>query len=171
MDFSKCDRFFQFCALMVDQDNNVMLESLDDIFLVWDIHQGGLIYNYDLLEHVEWPNWSLSSSVNARYVGNQLNKVSQEIEDDIFKQEQIYLTQISRFDVENYAIVGSIFGEIYAFRFESLIVDRDFIKDFQYNRVYKRQMSICKQVDALTSTILALNIYNNKKVFATAKND
>ena len=32
-------------------------------------------------------------------------------------------------------------------------------------------MSICKQVDALTSTILALNIYNNKKVFATAKND
>jgi hypothetical protein len=47
IDFSKCDRYIQFCALMLDQDNNVMLESLDDIFLVWDIHKGGLTLQYD----------------------------------------------------------------------------------------------------------------------------
>ena len=81
------------------------------------------------------------------------------------------MTQIARFDILNYAIMGSIFGEIYTFRFEELEVDRDHLKDFHYNQVYKRQMSICKQVDALTSTILSLNIFQNKKVFATAKND
>ena len=47
MDFSLDDNFLQMCSQVIDNDNNVILESMEDIFVVWDINKGYLVSDYD----------------------------------------------------------------------------------------------------------------------------
>lgn len=81
------------------------------------------------------------------------------------------MTVVSRFQLLDNAVMGSIFGEIFAFRFPCMYIDKNKILEFQYERVAKRQMSISKAFDALTSSILSINIFEDKKVFVTGNSD
>jgi hypothetical protein len=53
----------------------------------------------------------------------------------------------------NNAVSGSLFGELFAFRFGSLNIDKTKLGDFHFSKVAKRGMAISKGFDALTSMI------------------
>ena len=67
--------------------------------------------------------------------------------------------------------MGTCFGEIFAFRFSSLTVDKNRVLEFKYDKCVKRDMSISKGFDCLTSMIQSLVIYDDKRVFVTGNND
>ena len=78
MDFSDCDKYIEMASQLIDRDNNIVYdqeaegisdkEAQDDIFVVWDITNSKIVTDYELFKNSSWPDWSLSSSVNARYV-------------------------------------------------------------------------------------------------------
>jgi hypothetical protein len=37
LDFSDDDRYIEICSQLIDKDNNITLDSQEDIFVVWDI--------------------------------------------------------------------------------------------------------------------------------------
>ena len=74
MDFSDDDKYLEMCSQMTDKDNNIQLDSNEDIFVVWDIAMKRLVSDYDKLRFTSWPDWSLSSSLNARYVNKGYNR-------------------------------------------------------------------------------------------------
>jgi hypothetical protein len=37
LDFSDDDRYIEMCSQLIDKDNNITLDSQEDIFVVWDI--------------------------------------------------------------------------------------------------------------------------------------
>ena len=71
----------------------------------------------------------------------------------------------------DFAVFGTNFGEIYAFRFESLIIDKNRLLEFKYDRASKSEMAISKGVDALTTCISSLDVYENKTIFVTGFSD
>ena len=81
------------------------------------------------------------------------------------------MTNVARFTALDNAVMGSLFGEIFAFRFPALFVDKNKVLEFKYDRVLKREMAICKGFDALTSMIQSINIFDDQKVFVTGNND
>ena len=56
------------CSQIIDKDNNAQMDSTEDIFIVWDIKEARILQDYDLLNKAIWPDWSLASSINARYI-------------------------------------------------------------------------------------------------------
>jgi len=113
----------------------------------------------------------LSSTINARYIDKSFNRLTDDEEKKKFMNETCQMTVVSRFQLLDNAVMGSIFGEIFAFRFPCMYVDKNKILEFQYERVAKRQMAISKAFDALTSSILSVNIFEDKKVFVTGNSD
>ena len=81
------------------------------------------------------------------------------------------MTNIARFNLLDNAVAGSMFGEIFAFRFGATHIDKNKVPDFKYDRVFKRDMAISKAFDALTSMIQSINIFEDKKVFVTGNDD
>lgn len=81
------------------------------------------------------------------------------------------MTNISRFTLIENAITGSIFGEIFAFRFPALFLDHQKAQVFRHETYNKRDMALSKGFDALTSMIQSINILEDKKVFVTGNND
>jgi len=67
--------------------------------------------------------------------------------------------------------MGSLFGELFAFRFPALFLDGSLVKEFSHDRVCKRNMAVSKGFDCLTSMISSINVFDNKKVFVTGNND
>jgi hypothetical protein len=63
------------------------------------------------------------------------------------------MTTIARFVHLDNAIMGSNFGEIFAFRFPAIFLDKNDIVEFRHDKVPKREMAITKAFDALTSMI------------------
>lgn len=116
---------------MIDKDNNIQLEyALEDIYVVWDISKGLLVNDYSSLSTTLWPDWSLSSSLNVRYVNQGFNKDTDDEEKRKFVLEQAQQTAVCRFNLLNNAVSGSLFGELFAFRFGSLNLDRNRLADF-----------------------------------------
>ena len=81
------------------------------------------------------------------------------------------MTSVSRFNLIDNAVMGSLFGEIFVFRFPAMLIDRNNVLEFMYDKVPKRTMSVSKGFDALTSMIASINIFEDKKVFVTGNND
>ena len=81
------------------------------------------------------------------------------------------MTSVCRFIALDNAVMGSLFGEIFAFRFPAMFIDRNHVQEFNYDRVSKRNMAVSKGFDALTSMIASINISEDKKVFVTGNND
>ena len=81
------------------------------------------------------------------------------------------MTSVCRLHSGDNAIMGSLFGEIFAFRFPAMFIDRNQVLEFNYDKVSKRQMAVSKGFDALTSMIASINIFDDKKVFVTGNND
>lgn len=171
LDFSECDRYIEMSSQLIDKDNNIALDANQDIFVIWDIQQGKLLNDFDSFRFVKWPDWSLSSAVNARYINKNFNRDTEDEEKKKFMLEQCYITNIGRFIKLDNAIIGTNFGEIFAFRFPALYIDKNKARDFQYDKVSKREMAISKGFDALTSMIQSLCIFEDKKVFVTGNND
>jgi WD40 repeat protein len=171
MDFSEDDRYLETCAQVVDQDNNIQLEAQEDIYIVWDISIGKFVQDLESLRYAEWPDWSLSSSLNARYVNKGFDKGTDEEEKRKFILEACAQTAVGRFTMSDNALCGSNFGELFAFRYSSLKIDKNQVMDFYYDRTHKRDMALCKGFDALTSMILSINVFEDKKVFVTGNND
>ena len=81
------------------------------------------------------------------------------------------MTNVARFNLLDNAIMGSNFGEIFAFRFGALILDKNHVLEFRNDLIPKREMAISKGFDALTSMIQSINIFEDRKVFITGNND
>ena len=141
------------CCQIIDKDNNINIESHEDIFVVWDIKEVKLIQDFEQFKFTQWPDWSLSSSINARYINEGFNRDTDDEEKKKFMLEQCTMTNVARFTALDNAIMGSLFGEIFAFRFPALFIDKNKVLEFKYDKVLKREMAICKGFDALTSMI------------------
>ena len=48
------------------------------------------------------------------------------------------MTSIARIRNLDNALMGSLFGEIFAFRFPALFIDRNHVLEFNYDKVSKR---------------------------------
>ena len=81
------------------------------------------------------------------------------------------MTSVCRFQYLDNAVMGSLFGELFAFRFPALYLDGSLVKEFDHERVTKRNMAVSKGFDGLTSMISSINIYDNNKVFVAGTND
>ena len=81
------------------------------------------------------------------------------------------MMSVCRFTTVDNAIMGSLFGELFAFRFPSLFLDTNKVARFDHNLLHKREMSVTKGFDALTSMIKSINIAEDKRVFVTGVND
>jgi len=172
MDFSDDDRYVEMCSQVVDKDNNVHMEQFhEDIFVVWHIPSGEFEQDMEEFHRTIWPDWSLSSSINARYIDRKFNRGTDDEEKKKFLLEQCFMTNIARFHAIENAICGSVFGEIFAFRFPALFCDKQQVLDFKFDKVPKTQMALSKAFDAVTSMIQSINILDDKKVFVTGNND
>jgi hypothetical protein len=47
IDYSHDDRFIEMAVQKTDKDNNIDLDSSDDIFVVWDITKNRLVGDYE----------------------------------------------------------------------------------------------------------------------------
>ena len=65
--------------------------------------------------------------------------------------ESATMTQVARFNLLDNAVMGSRHGEIFLFRFASLILDKNKVLEFKFDKVPKREMAVSKPIDALTS--------------------
>ena len=63
------------------------------------------------------------------------------------------MTSCARFNLLDNAVMGSIYGEIFAFRFPALYIDKNRVLEFKYDKVPKRNMAMSKGFDALTSMV------------------
>jgi len=124
-----------------------------------------------MFKNTQWPGWSLSSTINARYVNTQFNRLSDDEEKKLLVHESCCMTNVARFNLLDNAIMGSNFGEIFAFRFGALILDKNHVLEFRNDLIPKREMAISKGFDALTSMIQSINIFEDRKVFITGNND
>jgi len=105
----------------VDRDNNIL--DAEDVFIIWDMFDPRFVYDLEELRDVFWPTWSLPSAVNARYLNKKLNRFTETHEDKLFLDEQNTMTAISRFSLLNNAVIGSMKGELFIFRFDALTLD------------------------------------------------
>jgi hypothetical protein len=119
----------------------------------------------------QWMDWSMSSAINARYIDRKFNRETDEEEKKKFILEQSYMTQVARMGEIDIVVCGSVFGEIFAFRWDALTCDKQRVLDFKFDRVPKLEMAVSKAFDALTSMIQSINIYDDQKVFVTGNND
>lgn len=171
MDFSDNDRYVEMCSQIVDKDNNVQMDNQEDIFIVWDIREARIVQDFDNFKNTAWPDWSLCSAINARYANRAFNRETDDEEKKKFLLEQCKLTSVCRFSLLDNAVFGTIYGELFAFRFGALFLDKNRVLDFKFDKVPKRQMAISKAFDCLTSMIASINIFEDKRVFVTGNND
>ena len=68
------------CCQIISPDNNITIDPADDIFVVWDIEKSCLIGDLDQFGETLWPKWSLSSSINARYINQKFNRGTEDYE-------------------------------------------------------------------------------------------
>ena len=71
------------------------------------------------------------------------------------------MTQVGRMCEIDIVICGSIFGEIFAFRWDALTIDKQRVLDFKYDKILKKDMAVSKAFDALTSMIQLINVYDD----------
>lgn len=169
MDFSDNDHFLQLSFQLVDRDNNIL--DAEDVFVVWDMFDPRFVYDLEETKDVYWPTWSLPSALNCRYLNRKLNRFTEGHEAKLFAEEQNTMTAISRFSLLKNAVIGSLKGELFVFRFDALTLDDQVRETFEYQRVPKRAMAISKANDACTSKIESLKIFQNRIVCVTGNND
>ena len=160
------------CSQVIDKDNNISQEQFnEDIFVIWDIMTNRFEEDAEIFAKSQWMDWSLSSAINARYIDRKFARETDDEEKKKFILEQSYMTQVARMGEIDIVICGSVFGEIFAFRWDALTCDKQKVLDFKFDRVLKREMAVSKAFDALTSMIQSINIYDDQKVFVTGNND
>jgi hypothetical protein len=69
------------------------------------------------------------------------------------------------------AVCGSIYGDLYLFRFESMFVDRNSVIDFSVDKLRKIDMALTRGFSAHTSMVQCVEIFEDKYVLSTALQD
>lgn len=114
----------------MDRDNNIL--DAEDVFVVWDMFDPRFVYDLEETKDVYWPTWSLPSALNCRYLNKKLNRFTEDHEMKLFLEEQNTMSAITRFGLLNNALVGSLKGELYVFRFDALTLDDMVRTTFDY---------------------------------------
>ena len=109
--------------------------------------------DYELLKKTEWPNWSLSNAVNARFLGNYIFPENPEEEKKLRLLETCKMSSVGRFNMLDNACCGSIYGDLYLFRFPAMFIDRNNVHDFSAERLNKIDMALTRGFSAHTSMV------------------
>ena len=68
LDFSDNDHYLEMSSQKVaGEQRRDFQEGATQIFIIWDIALNQIVSDLDKLRGSEWPDWSLSSSIFARY--------------------------------------------------------------------------------------------------------
>ena len=84
------------------------------------------------------------------------------------------MSAISRFgraDEIDSAVCGSVYGDLYMFRFPAMFIDKNGVLDFNVDRLRKIDMSLTRGFSAHTSMVQCLEIFGDQSVFSTALSD
>jgi hypothetical protein len=63
------------------------------------------------------------------------------------------MSSIQRFNMLDNAVCGSVFGDLYLFRFPSMYVDRNNVIDFSIDKLRKIDMALTRGFSAHTSMV------------------
>lgn len=97
MDFSEDDFFLEMTSQKVLPEHIRDYQEGEDLFVVWDIQQNQIVSDYDILKKTEWPGWSLSNSINARFQGNSIHPDNPEEEKKLRLLESCQMSSVQRF--------------------------------------------------------------------------
>jgi len=122
-----------------------------------------------VLRRQTWPDWSLAHAINARYQGNKIQASNVEEEKEMFKSEQCSMTAVKL--MENVAVCGSQFGDLYLFHFDALRLDKTQVIDFKTESLGKLDMALTRGFSAHVSMIESLEVYENQYLFSTSQSD
>jgi hypothetical protein len=81
------------------------------------------------------------------------------------------MTACSRFAAIDNAICGSIYGDLYIYRFPAMYVDKNNVLEFNVEKVRKLDMSLTRGFSAHTSMVQGIEIFEDKYIFSTALSD
>ena len=171
MDFSEDDFFLEMCSQKVVPDHIRDYSEGEDIFVVWDISQNQLVSDYDMLKKTEWVGWSLSNAINARYQGHYITPENPEEEKKLRLLEQCLMSSVGRFSAIDNAVCGSVYGDLYLFRFPAMFIDKNNVLDFSVEKLRKMDMALTRGFSAHTSMVQCTEIFEDKYIFSTATQD
>lgn len=92
--------------------------------MVWNIKQGKVVSDFDTIRDVNWPDWSIAPSINARKKGTELFIDDIQEERKLLYNELVYMSAVQRFGLLDNAICGSQDGVLILFRFLALTIER-----------------------------------------------
>ena len=133
MDFSEDDENIEFCVQRVNAEsvkypNKISFAddgiSIKDIVIVWNIKKQEIVTDFDSIRKVNWPDWSMAPTINARKKGTELFIDNITEERKLLYNELIYMTAVQRFGLLDNAICGSQEGSLIIFRFLALTIER-----------------------------------------------
>ena len=116
IDFSENDSFIEFCVQRVNAEgvkyhNNISFaddgSNVEDIIIVWNIKQGKVVVDFDTVRDINWPDWSIAPSINARRKGTEILIDDITEERKLLYNELIYMSAVQRFGLLDNAICGS----------------------------------------------------------------
>lgn len=73
--------------------------------------------------------------------------------------------------MENVAVCGSQFGDLYLFHFDALRLDKTQVIDFKTESLGKLDMALTRGFSAHVSMIESLEVYENQYLFSTSQSD
>ena len=68
------------------------MENTEDVFFIWDLKDAKIFSDFDAFKNVTWPDWCLSSLVNARYINQKFSPMTEDEEKKYFYLESCKLT-------------------------------------------------------------------------------
>jgi len=84
------------------------------------------------------------------------------------------MTSVSRFeriDKLDNAVTGSIYGDLYLFRFPAMFIDKNAVVGFSTNGLLKTEMALSRGFSAHTSRVISTALFSSRYVFSTALQD
>ena len=63
------------------------------------------------------------------------------------------MSSVSRFNLINNAVCGSLEGDLYLFRFPAMYIDKNYVIDFNLEKLRKLEMAVTRGFSAHTSMV------------------
>lgn len=81
------------------------------------------------------------------------------------------MSSVGRFGAIDNAVCGSVFGDLFLYRFTAMYVDKSAVNAFHADKVKKAEMALTRGYTAHTSMVLATEIFEDKYVLTTSLSD
>lgn len=146
-------------------------KDLEYGYTVWDIVKNQMLTDFEQLKKIDWSGWSLSNSINARFQGNSIRQENPEDEKKMRLLESCQMSSVGRFGAIDNAVCGSVFGDLFLYRFTAMYVDKSAVNAFHADKVKKAEMALTRGYTAHTSMVLATEIFEDKYVLTTSLSD